>query len=202
MNLDKLVNVPQKLDERIIKEKGLEGEDLLPKKILALQVELGELANEWRGFKFWSQDQEPRNGGKCNCDDGYVDVYMGHGVVEQKLCERCEGTYEVPNTLLGEYADCLHFFLSIGTHSNIKTDTEFIKTGNRDVMILFAKINRYVAEMWWEYHDKTDEVWIKWLFGFRDFLRLGEVLGFTPEQIEQAYLEKNQVNHERQESGY
>ncbi|MEK3888088.1 dUTPase [Bacillus sp. FSL K6-3431] len=43
------------LDDRIVKEKGLEGQDLLDKKILALQVELGEMANELPVvFKFWS----------------------------------------------------------------------------------------------------------------------------------------------------
>ncbi|GAA0415215.1 hypothetical protein GCM10008934_02680 [Virgibacillus salarius] len=47
MNLDKLFPIQKELDTRIEREKGLEGQDLLDKKILALQVELGELANEW-----------------------------------------------------------------------------------------------------------------------------------------------------------
>ncbi len=60
MNLTKLFELQSKLDEHIIKEKGLEGADLLSKKIRALQVELGQLAQNWRGFKFWSEKQEPR----------------------------------------------------------------------------------------------------------------------------------------------
>src|SRR5699024_4388479 len=43
MNLNKLFPLQKQLDEHIVKEKGLEGQDLLDKKILALQVELGEL---------------------------------------------------------------------------------------------------------------------------------------------------------------
>lgn len=39
MNLEKLFEMQRVLDERIIKEKGLEGQNLLPQKILALQVE-------------------------------------------------------------------------------------------------------------------------------------------------------------------
>lgn len=35
-------------------------EKQINKKILALLVETGECANEYRGFKFWSKDQEPR----------------------------------------------------------------------------------------------------------------------------------------------
>jgi dimeric dUTPase (all-alpha-NTP-PPase superfamily) len=37
---------------------------------------------------------------------------------------------------------------------------------------------------------------------FSGFLGLGQMLGFTWEQIEAAYLQKNAINHERQESGY
>lgn len=58
MNLIKLFEMQKVLDDRIVREKRLEGRDTLPEKILALQVELGECANEWRGFKFWSEDRE------------------------------------------------------------------------------------------------------------------------------------------------
>jgi dimeric dUTPase (all-alpha-NTP-PPase superfamily) len=37
---------------------------------------------------------------------------------------------------------------------------------------------------------------------FRMFLGLGKMLGFTWEQIEEAYLAKNAVNHQRQANGY
>src|SRR5690606_36478239 len=56
MNLKHLFELQAKLDERIYKEHPVqEGEDRLTKKILALQVEFGELANELpEVFKFWS----------------------------------------------------------------------------------------------------------------------------------------------------
>src|SRR5690625_5804429 len=55
MNLTKMFKIQKELDERIVKEKDLKGVDLLDKKILSLQVELGELANELpEVFKFWS----------------------------------------------------------------------------------------------------------------------------------------------------
>jgi dimeric dUTPase (all-alpha-NTP-PPase superfamily) len=61
LNLQKLFEMQRQLDEHIEKEHPRqEGEDRLAKKILALFVELGELANEHRGFKYWSNDQEPR----------------------------------------------------------------------------------------------------------------------------------------------
>jgi dimeric dUTPase (all-alpha-NTP-PPase superfamily) len=55
MKLEELFQMQQALDERIVQEKGLEGQELLQKKTLALQVELGELANELpEVLKFWS----------------------------------------------------------------------------------------------------------------------------------------------------
>ena|SRR5690625_143364 len=50
------------LDKYIENNHQLEGQDLIEEKVLALLVELGELANETRCFKFWStkgkSDQE------------------------------------------------------------------------------------------------------------------------------------------------
>src|SRR5690625_7690129 len=126
MNLSKLFPIQKKLDERIVKEKGLEGQDLLPEKILALQVELGELANEWRGFKFWSENQAS--------NVRVLEVAWGKAP-HLYMCQECNGEFHVEeanelsykcdlcmskllavvvkNTLLEEYVDCLHFILSI-----------------------------------------------------------------------------------------
>ena len=54
MNVKKLSEMQKVLDERIVKEHGLEGKDLEENKILALLVEVNELANETRCFKHWS----------------------------------------------------------------------------------------------------------------------------------------------------
>ena len=198
MNLQKLFEMQAELDKRIVEEKGLQGQDLLDKKILALHVELGELANEFRGFKFWSEDQEPRKGGKCNCDDGYLDVYMGDGVVEQKMCERCNGTYEVPNTLLEEYVDCLHFLLSIGNDLGVNRIKQKHKH-RYDIETAFIHLFMGVGVISTR-RDSVREDNYKMTFSL--FLRLGEMLGFTWEQIVDAYYKKNEINHERQENGY
>lgn len=54
LDWDKLYRMQLELDTFIEKEKDLENEPLFDKKVLALFVELGELANETRCFKFWS----------------------------------------------------------------------------------------------------------------------------------------------------
>lgn len=188
MNLSKLFKIQEQLDERIVKEKGLEGQDLLDKKILALQVELGELANCWRGFKFWSHDQEPRIEKRTyktcpSCNGEYVDScwMCGHsGQVVDKII----------NPLLEEFVDCLHFFLSIGLDLDINTNGSYFPSAGDDVLIQFAVINRYVAELWWECHDNGKNKSVKWLYAFSRFIKLAELLGFTWDEIEQSYLEK------------
>lgn len=54
MRLEKLFEMQQGLDQHIEEKHGLQNEDLFDRKVLALLVELGELANETRCFKFWS----------------------------------------------------------------------------------------------------------------------------------------------------
>jgi dimeric dUTPase (all-alpha-NTP-PPase superfamily) len=54
MQLEKLFTMQQALDQHIEEKHSLQEEDLFNRKVLALLVELGELANETRCFKFWS----------------------------------------------------------------------------------------------------------------------------------------------------
>lgn len=227
MNLSKLFEAQRKLDERIVKEKGLEGQDLLDKKILALQVELGELANEWRGFKFWSEDQKP-NKFTANPDD-VCEVCKGEPIHfnEDKTkiigqCKNCDGVgVHFHNPLLEEYVDCLHFILSIGNELDIEQwdygydFTEYeINQGNvtEQFILLIGMVSTLHTNVLQEdIHKDNPEVsqlelemntWRNYRFLIASFLLLGEMLSFTPEQIEQAYFDKNKINHERQESGY
>ncbi len=54
LEISELFQMQKSLDQYIQNEHGLDGEDLFVKKVLALVVEVGELANETRCFKFWS----------------------------------------------------------------------------------------------------------------------------------------------------
>jgi dimeric dUTPase (all-alpha-NTP-PPase superfamily) len=54
MQLERLFQMQKELDHHIEVKHQLENEDLFNRKILALFVEIGELANETRCFKFWS----------------------------------------------------------------------------------------------------------------------------------------------------
>lgn len=186
MNLARLFETQRMLDDRIIKEKGLEGQDLLPMKILALQVELGELANEWRGFKFWSEDRKPRGQG----------TYL-----EYRTIDAGGNRWVTKNPLLEEYVDCLHFILSIGNEIGAN---EFLRTRSdwsfmcaTDITAIF---NTLFKVDWTKALDGSLEN--EYFSGFEYFMTLGEVLDFTWEEVEQAYYAKNEINHERQSTGY
>lgn len=194
MNLNKLFEMQRTLDERIVNEKGLEGQDLLPQKILALQVELGECANEWRGFKFWSKDQAPRYEKKSIAFADYED---GTG----KAFEY------VSYPLLEEYIDCLHFILSIGIELSNKEDltrTDLNESLNYaltyfddgDIEDLFNRTFDKIGDL---SRYKTRGNYIR---SFEKIIRISKALGFTWEQVEEAYLTKNQINHTRQSTGY
>ncbi|HLQ83571.1 MAG TPA: dUTP diphosphatase [Pseudogracilibacillus sp.] len=69
MNWELLFNKQIKLDEYINANHELNEENLFDQKILALFVELGELANETRCFKFWSNKQR-------NSDQVIIEEYV------------------------------------------------------------------------------------------------------------------------------
>src|SRR5690625_6269037 len=54
MDWTTLFSMQETLDKHIIDNHQLQQKDLMEEKYLALLVELGELANETRCFKFWS----------------------------------------------------------------------------------------------------------------------------------------------------
>ena len=160
MNLQKLFELQRKLDEHIEQQhQRQEGEDRLGKKILALLVEIGELANETRCFKFWS------NKGPSD-----------------------------KNVILEEAADGLHFLLSIGNDIGVNED---------DIIIIPTKailLHRQFM-MLYEY-ARSAHVKTMWEASLDVFAGLIEMLGFTQNELEAAYIKKHAENYARQERGY
>jgi len=191
MDLTKLFETQAALDEHIMLEHPeLRGQNNLDWKLLALQVELGECANEWRGFKKWSTDQKPR-----------TEVLTNNPDKTDK-----NKPWLMRNFLLEEYADVLSFVLSIGNEMQESLDLfgyllsekykQEIRYAEMDVCDQFRKLFRSISLL--DMHRNMVN------FGevLADLMGLGKVLRFTTDQIEIAYYAKNKVNHERQESGY
>ena len=164
MNLQKLFAMQDILDQKIRKEHGLERADLFNDKILALYVEVAELANETRCFKYWShKPSSPRE------------------------------------VILEEYVDGFHFLLSLGLECGFADDIPnffAIENGEKDVTGLFLEFIHGINQF--KERRSSDTYWTL----FTLFFNLGKKLGFTEEEIFQAYVEKNEVNHKRQDEGY
>lgn len=195
MDIQKLFETQKILRDRI----DYNEPDRFNKLVLALLVEVGECANEWRGFKFWSKDQKPRTTESCgNCLGEGKGFFSGKEWTGHKeLCVQCGGTGrdKNKNPLLEEYVDGLHFVLELGLEMNCRPEKiELMK--NETVTDCFIDVMELATEF-----EISPGTW-NYSMLFERYIELGEQLGFTWDEVEQAYYEKNQINHQRQENGY
>lgn len=157
----KLFALQHELDSRIMKKHCLTG-DFFSERLLALQVEVGELANETRCFKYWSVKPPSHR-----------------------------------SEILEEYVDGIHFILSLGLVLRFETYVPKRDSCNvKNMVEQFLTIYNCISKL---HSDQSIE-----MYGtlFSEYITLGAMLGFSEQDIEKAYLEKNVVNHERQERGY
>jgi len=162
LDLNELFILQAELDEEIAKTHSVTYETTRNKRSLALLVELGELANETRCFKYWSL--KPAS--------------------EKAI-------------VLDEFADGLHFFISLGIDANIKTRIfEFDDKLKDDLATSFLEVYS-TASKFFETRSEKD-----YLYSFNLFLSLYKSLGFEVEDIVLGYKKKLEVNHNRQKNKY
>ncbi|MFD2926180.1 dUTP diphosphatase [Halobacillus naozhouensis] len=160
MNWESFYHMQQKLDAHIIHTHDLQEMNVVDNKILALLVEIGELANETRCFKFWSKKPaSPKE------------------------------------VVLEEYVDGLHFILSLGLDLGFRYQTSALneKMNQTEAFLaIFTAIESFKRE-------KNETSYFEL---FAAFLSLGKTLGFQAGELQKAYIQKNEVNFERQDQGY
>jgi len=149
------------LDATIHQNHGLDYPTTLRRRILALLVELGELANETRAFKFWSL-KEPSPFKK----------------------------------ILDEYADGLHFLLSIGIAIGSKKTLYEIPEEKTSLVDAFLRNYELVAAF------NENPTIDRYETAFANYLSIIPLLGATPEQAVAAYYDKLGVNYKRQQDKY
>lgn len=104
-----------------------------------------------------------------------------------------------------EMQDTLNQRIGVVTNNLDETEkTKWVLNYTRAMQQELAELIDSVPWKWWAKYQKFDEqnakVEIVDLFHF--LISLAQVMGMTPEEVYQAYLKKNKVNHHRQESGY
>ncbi|MFH7833913.1 dUTP diphosphatase [Bacillus luti] len=173
MELTKLFVIQAGLKKHV----GYKGKDKFSKMMLAMLVEFMECANDWRGFKYWSENPKAKE------------------------------------TLLEEYVDGFHFVLETGLdlkeHTIIMTlpngvelPEEIHDMSEQRIIKQYKILTGKVLELEIEVHNGIDYMDGSYGDFIYRYLLLGKLLGFTEEQIEHAYIEKNKVNHDRQDNGY
>lgn len=175
MDLNKLYKKQAELDKHILEKHNIKmsKEELLDNTVLALLVEVSELANTTRCFKHWSTK----------------------GMMDKE-------------NILDEYADCLHFYFSIGNQMGIKYSGKRLDYGmifnnieqaiTFQLLILYANLGALANECSVNgvvlddvYEDIGDGL-----------IKIAELLDFTDDEVEQAYLKKHEENYKRQREGY
>ncbi|KHF41023.1 dUTP diphosphatase [Halalkalibacter okhensis] len=162
MEIHNLFAIQKELNDRIIQEHDLFDYHLFKDQLLAFTVEIGELANETRCFKYWSKKAASKRA-----------------------------------VILEEYVDGLHFVLTLGLSLNFTSITvkeeypQVRHTTEQFLLIIKQALELDTAPSQEAFQLLVDE-----------FFTLGQQLGFSMEEIEKAYLEKNKVNHQRQDNGY
>jgi dimeric dUTPase (all-alpha-NTP-PPase superfamily) len=162
VNLTKLYIMQRELDAHIQDNHQLHQVNLIEKKILALLVEIGELANETRCFKFWS---------------------LKPPASQEKILE--------------EFVDGVHFILSLGIECEFeKNELAFENTSSESLIEQFLTVYAAVNEF------RVYQTFGNFKRLFSEYISLANLLGFNSFEIEQAYIQKNEVNYERQQNGY
>nr|WP_289036819.1 dUTP diphosphatase [uncultured Allobacillus sp.] len=160
MDWNMIMDMQKVLDDRIMDKINRTRAEVNDEKLLALLVEVGELANETRCFKFWSE--------KGPNDRQYI---------------------------LEEYVDGIHFLISIGLDRTY-TIQPTIRPSTKSLTEQFHGIYDGIVQ----YKSNPTEKRYHQLLS--DYLSLGDTLGFNETDIFKAYQDKNEVNHERQKTGY
>ncbi len=213
MNLSKLFEAQKVVRKKIIETNGLEGQDLVQNLILALRVELGELANEQRSWKHWSKDRKPRTEVICSsCEGkGFLDFWYPFECEHSTSKCGCEnGIIANKNPLLEEYADCISFALELalelGIESGAKVEEILIPySARKNITKMLNQVYLSISdlEININYHyTRKNAVLSEYNGLLTNLITLGILLGFDYEQIEAAYFEKNAINLKRQEEGY
>lgn len=201
----------KELDQSILDSKPeMTKEERFTKTLVALSVELAEVANCEEHFKFWKD-----NKGKVDynrfftlIEDSDFQSFKSNGVV---MYEDSENSLEAVTeeqahklTLVEECADALHFVLSLANQLDINLSSfEMMEINNTNKSDRYLFINRDIVNLFENHKYQSDlskEMRITFLCS--GILNYFKSLGLTAEELEKAYYDKHKVNYKRQEEGY
>ncbi|CAM3292078.1 dUTP diphosphatase [Vagococcus fessus] len=210
MNFNKLQPMQRDLDQRILDSKPeMTKEERFTKMLVALSVELAEVANCAEHFKFWKEN-------KGKVDKNRFKFYGLKRINEvnpepRKMIDNNSDVITVEQahklTLVEECADALHFVLSLA--NQLDMNVEEYAYSNRDFdsseNYFYMKLQYYITELYSDFSivgATSVNAKHNLKFIITNYLNYIYALGISHEELEQAYYDKHKVNYKRQEDGY
>lgn len=205
MNFKKLQEMQQALDDAILKEKSeMTAEERFEKTLVALSVEIAELANTAELFKFWKENKGKVDGKRFRTDVDYsrkqiIGYYdYNNGAAYQIPFEQAHKL-----TLVEEASDCLHFILSLANQLEIELNNPFIRSSGISKELFYIRVKHSITNCFYNYFRKDfgfcQNNLEKVTFYFMDYI---DSLGIDTQELEQAYYDKNEINYQRLREGY
>jgi dimeric dUTPase (all-alpha-NTP-PPase superfamily) len=185
MDLHVLAEIQSRFDNKLIQEKNIKTDGLIRYKLLALCTELGEMANEWRFFKYWSLDRNTR--------------------YKELLQEFSDGLHFLLSLwnekIVFHHGECKLSSDCLFPNRNIE-----VPTSKEEILDLYNNLYRLtgllIDSLYYRQFTKGSDAF--WIFTelVESYIVLGKAFGFTEAEMVQAYMDKNKTNHERQLVGY
>ena len=161
VNLKELYSLQAGLDQEIAEKHNVTYASTHSKRLLALIVEIGELANETRCFKYWSlKGPSPKA------------------------------------VVMDEFADGLHFLLSLGIPLKTTKFEYEIKKQNKELTLQIHDVYKAAIALLDNYDLEH------YVDCFQKYLNLTPDLGMSEQDIIDSYKAKLSVNYKRQETNY
>lgn len=176
--IEKLQNEQKKLDTFIHQQNGLEMKDTFYLRKIALLVEIGEVANELKTFKYWKKDK------KNDLEKVYEELIdCLHFFLSLANCSQ------------------INFNEYFSPKAEAKPNTN--KT-NKLLLTIFKMTIRlsFLKEEERELRSKKNycyQGFYRWLFTFE---KLCNQIDFDEKKILETYHHKNKINHQRQIENY
>ena len=206
MNFKKLQQMQAKLDEAILAEKApMTAEERFNKTLVALSVEIAEVANTVEHFKFW-KDNKGKVDKKRFIEDWNYTGAQAIGYYDKQDEFIASINYEQAHrlTLIEECSDALHFILSLANQVEYEIDShhnEFEEGESKESIFLNLVFQVSVLQKYDKTDfDNSDKVTVQ--VTVNQYFQYIESLDITTAELEQAYYDKNKINYERLENGY
>lgn len=203
MNFNKLQAMQLELDNSILSAKPqMTAEERFNKTLVALSVEVAEVANCAEHFKFW-KDNKGKVGEKRFLKS--YNSFYEEELYSDKVTGNREISFEQAHklTLVEECSDCLHFILSLANQLGYEIDENLLLTSEIQKEHFYLKLNYYISACYNNYSRGSlgfcQTNLRKIIFYYMSYVN---ALGITTQELEQAYYEKNEENYRRLREGY